>query len=144
MSLLEEKSTNLNKLTRLDFYYRADFTRLIQELRTNRGGSLSGMTLDEIVSQITILVHDYERQQGRSPSVAATQPQVSTLRNYEKEVNTIKNHREGILDYIYSVYRYYLMGRNSYNILDPTIFHVHAMEGLIAKIHVILLKKDIQ
>lgn len=61
------------------------------------------MTLDEIVSQITILVHDFERQQGRSPSVAATQPQVSTLRNYEKEVNTIKNHREGILDYIYSV-----------------------------------------
>lgn len=79
---MEEKSTNLNKLTRLDFYYRADFTRLIQELRTNRGGSLSGMTLDEIVSQITILVHDFERQQGRSPSVAATQPQVSTLRNY--------------------------------------------------------------
>lgn len=74
------KTSNFEKLimklqVALPKFNRADFTRLIQELRTNRGGSLSGMTLDEIVSQITILVHDYERQQGRSPSVAATQPQ---------------------------------------------------------------------
>lgn len=123
MSLLEKKSINLDKLTGLVFDYRADFTRLIQELRTNRGGSLSGMTLDEIVSQITILVHHYERQQGKSPSVAATQPQVSSHRNFEKEINIIRNHREGILDYIYSVY--YVIGRNSCNILTPTIIHVH-------------------
>lgn len=111
---MEEKSINLDKLTGLVFDYRADFTRLIQELRTKRGGSLSGMTLDEIVSQITVLVHHYERQQGKSPSVAATQPQVSTLRNYEKGINTIRKHRKGILDFIYSVY--YVMRRFSCNI----------------------------
>lgn len=137
---MEEKSINLDKLTGLVFDYRADFTRLIQELRTKRGGSLSGMTLDEIVSQITVLVHHYERQQGKSPSVEATQPQVSTLRNYEKGINTIRKHRKGILDFIYSVY--YVMRRFSCNIYNPTIIHVHTIEGLMAKIHIILPKKD--
>ncbi|XP_061169827.1 E3 ubiquitin-protein ligase TTC3-like [Saccostrea echinata] len=74
----QHKTSNFDKLIiklQMAFpkYNRAVFTQLIQELRTNRGGSLSGMTLDEIVSQITDLIHHHERQQGKKPSVVATQ-----------------------------------------------------------------------
>ncbi|XP_056012499.1 uncharacterized protein LOC125682526 isoform X2 [Ostrea edulis] len=73
----QQKTSNFDKLImklQLAFpkYNRPIFTQLIQELRTKRGGSLSGMTLDEIVSHITDLIHHYERQQGKNPSKVAT------------------------------------------------------------------------
>ncbi|KAL3886869.1 hypothetical protein ACJMK2_026830 [Sinanodonta woodiana] len=37
-------------------YNRSEFTRLIQELRQNRGGSLSGMTIEDIIHQISEII----------------------------------------------------------------------------------------
>ncbi|KAK3585081.1 hypothetical protein CHS0354_004270 [Potamilus streckersoni] len=37
-------------------YSRTEFTRLIQELRQNRGGSLSGMTVEEIIHKISEII----------------------------------------------------------------------------------------
>ncbi|KAJ8315930.1 hypothetical protein KUTeg_005944 [Tegillarca granosa] len=53
-------------------YNRADFTRLIQELRASLGNSLSGMTLDGIVQQITELISKHEREQNIKSSQPVT------------------------------------------------------------------------
>ncbi|KAK3107126.1 hypothetical protein FSP39_007850 [Pinctada imbricata] len=45
-------------------YNRATFTQFIQKLRESRGGSLSGMTLDDIVSKVTTLIQELERKQS--------------------------------------------------------------------------------
>ncbi|XP_076111314.1 uncharacterized protein LOC143079699 isoform X1 [Mytilus galloprovincialis] len=52
-------------------YNRAIFTQLIQQLRQNRGGSLSGLTIDEITQQVTLMVQAHEQKQNKTQAAAA-------------------------------------------------------------------------